>query len=510
MRKSWLVTIASLLILASCERGNDISRLNIAVSSEPPTLDVMVNTSLISRIIAVGNIYEKLFVLDGEGKIRTELAESYGITSDGRVLTIRIRDGVPFHDGKIMDAEDVVSSLNRWLDRYGTANSFVSGSRFKAIDDDTIQIESDNSLILFPYLMASAPQSAVITEKRIIDSLESGELLTKYIGTGPYKLSSWRSGDRIELSRFDDYKKYGESSSGVWGQKNAYIDMLSYQFVPDSVTRRLGLQSGQFDFINDVMSEDRPVFERDENIYTIEGGESGSIALVFNKKEGIGTDVDFRKAVSLLLDYDSLLKACYGDYGYAVHSDYMEKEQTLRSVDASENPYKGQNIELAKKFLDRSGYNGKSVRILTSNLSNLDKIAVAMKSDFERVGIESEIESVDWASMIEKRKDSSLWDIYISAYSRVALPQMKSYLSPSYPGWIDETEEGMELLQEMNNTKSVEEASIIWQNAQRSFWESVPVVIPGHYTTVYGARKSVKGIISQDGFFFWNAEKEEL
>ncbi len=504
-----IISIFLLLFCISCKKDDDTSSLAIAISSEPPTLDVMVNTSLISRIVAVGNIYEKLFVLDGDGSIRTELADDYNFSPDGKRLEIRIREGVLFHDGKTMDVYDVVSSLNRWLEKYAVANSFVSGSRFEILDERTIVIDSPSSLILFPYIMASSPQSAIITEKSIIDSLDSGELITKYIGTGPYKLSSWKSGDQIVLSRFEEYSQYGDSSNGLWGTKRANIETLDYKFVPDSVIRRIGLQSGQFDFINDVMSEDRSYFEKDNGIYMIGGSESGSIALVFNKKEGIGCDVDFRRAVSLSLDYDSIMKACYGNYGYSLHSDYMEKEQTSWVVDDIDNPYKGQNRERAKEMLSKSSYRGQKIRILTSNLSNLDKIALAIKSDFDKVGIECEIITTDWTSMIEKRKDPSSWDIYISAYSKVSIPSMKSYLSSTYPGWIDEEDVGMKILEKVNHSKSIEEASDLWSEAQKDFWRSVPVVIPGHYITVYGARRELEGVICQDGFFFWNAKKEE-
>lgn len=498
-----------LLLLISCSNREMGDVLNIAISSEPPTLDVMVNTSLISRIISVGNIYEKLFVLDSKDEIALELASGYSLSEDSRKLTIIIRDNVLFHDGNEMRAEDVCASMNRWLDKYAVANTLVHGSRFSIVDDHAIAIESTSSLALLPYLVASSPQSAIITEKEIIDALAPGEIISSYIGTGPYMLSSWNSGSSIELERFAEYKCYADTADGIWGAKRANIEKLSYKIVPDSTTRRLGLQSGQYDFINDVMSEDRPFFDMDSNIYTIDGNESGSIALVFNKKEGICKNLDFRKGVSLSLDFDSLMKACYGEIGYSTHSLYMEKEQLLWNINDN-NKYSKQDLDSAKEYIKKSGYNGERIRILTANLSNLDKIAIVMKSELEKAGIESEIISVDWASMIERRKDPSSFDIYISAFSRVVLPQMKSYLSPSFPGWIDSDDYGVALISDMNNARSIEDAAMIWKEAQEYFWSTLPVLIPGHYTTAYAARSNLKGVIAQDGFFFWNAAKESL
>lgn len=504
--KKILVLLLFVISLFSCSDNSSSDVLKVAISSEPPMLDVMMSTSLISRLVSVGNIYEKLVVLDGDGKIRCELAEEYTLSDDMKSIEFKIRDGVKFHDGSLLDSNDVVQSLNRWIDLYAAARTFVGDNRFVATPDGIVRMDSDSSLALFPYLLASAPQSAVIMPSEVISSVKNGETINNYIGTGPYYLDSWTSGEKLVLKRFDSYVSCSDEANGIWGRKDANIPVLEYYVVSDSTTRRLGLQSGQYDFINDLMSDDRDAFSDTSKYQIIQGGESGSIALVFNKKEGIGTDLNLRKGISLALDPDSLLRACYGDFGYNVHSDYMEKEQTTW-VASDVNPYQGQDIALAMKYLNASNSKG-PVRILTSNLSNLDKIALAMESDLGKVGLDVEIISVDWASMIEKRKDSSAWDIYISAFSRVPIPQLKSYLSPNFPGWINQEEEALGLMEEMNHALSMDEAALLWKDAQSKLYESVPAIIPGHYITAYAAKSNIKGIINQDGFFFWNSKME--
>lgn len=497
-----LIIIAIAIVFSSCkETANE--GLRIAVSQEPVTLDVMVNTSLSGRIIAVGNIYEKLLVLDSEGRIRPELCSSYTLSEDGRRLEFRLRDAL-FHNGEHMRAEDAAASMNRWLSKCSAARDIAGDSSFE-YSDGVLHIESSSSLALLPYLIASAPQSAVIIpESSVLSEGEDG-LIRDAIGTGPYRLSSWSAGESIVLEKAEGYMKSSSSSDGIWGEKNAYIERLEYFFVPDSVTRRLGLESGLYDFINDVMSDDLPSFLSDDRISVHQGGESGSIALVFNKKEGPGSDPDFRKAVSLALDKESLMKACYGETGYSIHSDYMEKEQSIWKTDASD-PYADKDIEKARRYLAASSYDGRKFRILTSNLSNLDKIAVAMASELEEIGIACDIIAVDWATMMEKRKDSSSYDLFISAFSSVVLPQMKLYLSPSYPGFFSNAEIESDIVR-MGESMTIEEASGKWKSIQEELWEYIPAIIPGHYITVYASSSSVEGIIIQDGFYFWNARK---
>lgn len=494
--KKALIILMFALIVVSCRADKD--HLSIAVSSEPSTLDMHVNTSLIARTILVGNVYEKLFVLDQDGDVRCELAEDYALSEDGRSLSISIRDNVKFHNGEVMDVEDVIYSMNRYLDYYGTSELFVGDSRFTAIDEKTIEITADNSLALFPYLIASSPQSAVIVPaETLLD-----DILSEGIGTGPYCLSSWKSGEYIELKKFDGYISCSDNSDGIWGKKSASIPTLRYLFVPDAVTRRLGLESGLYDFINDVMSQDAKAFESNKDIELLSAGESGMIALVFNKKEGLSTNLDFRKAASMLFDSENIMRACYGDRGYSTHPNYMEIEQS-EWISGKDNPYFAVNEIEARALLDGC-YNGEKVRILTSNLSNLDKLALAVASDLKKGGVDAEVIAVDWATMLEMRKDSSSWDIFISAFSQVPLPILKSFLNPTFPGWIGEEE--TELLSSVNSALTLDEAVEAWKSVEPKLWEALPAYVPGHYSTEYASSSNLDGVIVQNGFYFWNAK----
>ncbi len=491
-----------LILAVSCpaEKSGD-GNINIAVSQEPVTLDIASSTTLMGRIIASGNIYEKLLVLDGEGKIREELASSYLLSNNNRTLTFKIRNGVMFHDGSTMTAEDVAASMNRYLSLYSRASETVGGSTFEVVDDETIEITSDNSLLFLPLLIASSPQEAVIMPSRLINGTDK---VSHYIGTGPYRMGEWITGEKIVLYKFDSYSEYGTSASGRWGQKRAQNSSLTYYFVPDSVTRTLGLESGQYDFINDVMSSDYERLEKMDGIKLIEGDESGSIALVYNKKSGPLRDKSLRQAVSLALSSSDLMASCYGKSGYSVSSEYMESFQTgwLTQYTSAFSSY---DTASARELL--SGKGEIKLRILTSNLSNLERIAFAAREDLGKVGIECEIITLDWAGFMEKRNSPDEWDIYISAFTTVPVPQMKSYFSPSFPGWMEEESEAYAVIKEMNEADTLEEAEKIWRDGAASIDDYAPVYIPGHYSTVYAQSTTLENIIIQNGFFFWSCTR---
>ena len=238
----------------------------------------------------------------------------------------------------------------------------------------------------------------------------------------------------------------------------------------------------------------------------MDGEESGVIALVFNKKEGVFKSQEIREAAALSFDRKELMKSCYGDYGWSLDSQYMEKGSGFYITDIQDPTYE-RNVDKASDILS-SLYDGTEIKILTSNLSNLEKIAYAAESELESAGFDVKVIVTDWAGMMEKRKDGNEWDIFISAFSKVPLPQMKSFLSPTYPGWIEEDSDAYKSFLSLDEEVTIESAEEKWRDVQKNLWNYLPSYIPGHYSTSYAKSNKLQGVIIQDGFYFWNAYVE--
>ena len=493
MKKLNALFVVIILLLSSC-RSDDGTMLSVAVAQEPPTLDVMVNSSVSGRNIVVGNVYERFLVLDENGDILPWLASGYELSEDGHTFWLSIRENVFFHDGTKLELSDAIASLNRWIGVYGNAGKLTAGAFFTE-EDGRLVMRSSASLALLPLMLSSSPQAAVAFQKEAIDNETDNGLVASSPGTGPYKIMEWIPGAYIDLSLNGDY----------WGEKPV-IEDIRYNFVQDPVTRRMGLESGQYDFIDTVLSDDIPALSENDSITLHQGGETGSIVLVMNKREGIGMDNDFRKAVSLLIDREELMRSCYGDYGYSLHSDYMEEGEGW-SVDPSLDPYGRHDSEKAMAMLASSKYNGEKIRILSSNLSNLDKIAITLSFQLEEAGIDTEIIILDWASFSAARYDSSSWDIYVSATSRVVLPIEKGYLFSTSAGGFDDVE-SENLIEQVSASPTLDEAKDRWMAAQLRLWEYIPVIVPGHYSTVYASSSALQEIGFSDGYDFRKASFE--
>ena len=120
------------------------SELNVAIAANPPSLDPPTINSNIVGGIGI-HVYESLFAMDENYEPKPVLAESYEISEDGLVYTIKLRQGVKFHNGQEMTADDVVASMNRWLKLSPKANTLIGGSVFEKVDDYTVTMTANEA-----------------------------------------------------------------------------------------------------------------------------------------------------------------------------------------------------------------------------------------------------------------------------------------------------------------------------------------------------------------------------
>ncbi|MDR1177181.1 MAG: ABC transporter substrate-binding protein [Treponema sp.] len=506
------VICLSLVVFAGCrEDGGPESdalyeeTLTIAVMQESPSLDLHKNSTLIARQIGDGTIWEKLVTLSSASEAVPELAERFETGEGGRSLTFYLRRGVPFHDGSIMDAEDVISSLNRWIESFSSVREMAGASRFEKVDDYTVRIRFENPALSFPEIMAGSAQPAVITTAEACGDEDERGFLRRYIGTGPFKFAEWKLNQYILLERFDSYAPYGDPDKPADGwavYKKPAAEKICFQIVPQSATRLAGLETGQFQADYNLVEDDLPRLKAMKDVETV-SYQAGSMLLIFNKKQGLGTNLYFRQAINAALDAEEILKACFGEE-YSLNSSYMEDPESFWFSRAGAEYYNRRDIALARELLKKADYRGEVLRILISNMGTFDRGALVLKQQLEALEIPVELEIVDWAAMLQYRNDPSRYDIFITNFVSVPSPLLKLFFGPSYPGW-SEDETLQHLVRELTSAENREEAKQRWDNLQGYCWVSLPVINVGHFGSTHAWNKKLENIITFKGLYFWNA-----
>ena len=187
--------------------------MHIAVSANPPTLDTQISNSNIVGQIAY-HIFEPLFAMDENYEPQPVLAESYEVSEDGLEYTIKLREGVKFHNGNEMTADDVVASMNRWIEKSPKANTLIGGSTFEKVDDYTVKMTANQASSDIITVLANPIMFAAIYPAEIVEAA-TDEGISEFIGTGPYKLAEWKQDQYIKLEKNDDYQGNENATSGL-------------------------------------------------------------------------------------------------------------------------------------------------------------------------------------------------------------------------------------------------------------------------------------------------------
>lgn len=479
--------------------------LEFAFNAQPPTLDPLATTATATRDVA-RTIFESLVTFDSNYQVQPLLAESFEVNQEENQVIFKIRKGIKFHNGKELTVDDVVASMERWANKSAQAKSFLPNITFSAPDDETIIAQLESSGFVDMFIFADQTQIAAIMPKEIAEQEEVKE----YIGTGPYKFVEWKQDQHILVEKFDEYVSPNGEPNGLAGKREVFVDQIKFNIVPDSNTRVTGVQTGDYHLGNFIPYDSVPMLENDGNVQLrIEEANVGGI--IFNKAKGVFSDVKMRQAVAAALDIEAILYAAYADEKFFSKShELMLESQVDWYTDAGAENYNQKDIEKAKKLIEEAGYNGEVIRIITSReYEDYYAFAVVAQEQLKALGLNVELEVYDWATVLEKRQNPDVYDIFTSGWALRPTPVQYPFLesASAWPGWTNSEEIDNAILN-IRNAKSAEEAKEHTINLQTAFWEYLPIIKVGNSTEITGYRSSVKGFEYLVGPILWNVSIE--
>ena len=447
--------------------------LHIAFGDVPDTLD-LTNTSSDSAVnIMRGTVFETLVSQNADYEVVGELADSYEVSEDATTYTYHLRENMTFHNGEVMDADDVVASMNRWLDNFETVAENTNGGRFEKVDDMTVQIVMPEPYLYLNELIATAAQVPIICPASVIESSvdPTTNNLTEFIGTGPYMFDEWAADQYIRLVAYEDYVPYGDETSGWTGMREASTPIVYWDIVTDETTQIAGMQSGEYDMVAGLSGDNYEQFASDDSFRTYTYLE-GDTVMIYNKREGIASDAAFRRAVNMALNCDDIAAAAYGsDEFYTIQSSYISVESSDWYSTAGSEYYNTGDTEGARALLEEIGYNGEEFRLLVgSDQSDFYNAAIVIEQQLEAAGINVTLVAVDWATYLTYSADQTMYDAFITSFSVKPIPTLLTYLSATWDGWCEDSviQEGLAAI---NAASDMDEAVAVWNEIQQYCWE---------------------------------------
>ncbi|MET3504847.1 ABC transporter substrate-binding protein [Halalkalibacter oceani] len=476
--------------------------LRAAIGQQPETLDPHMSTGATVKYVT-RHIFEGLLAADSSFQPQPMLAESWEISDDGTIYTFHLREGVEFHNGKEMTAEDVTASMNRWLEQSSVATQIMGeDAYFQEEDDYTVTLHLEEARLTAIDAIASPKQFAGIMPKDVIEAADSTGI-TDYVGTGPFKFVEWRQDQYIHFEKFDQYQPVDFPADGLAGEKVAIVDDLFFDIVTDSSTQLAGIQTGQYDIAYTLPNDNYEQLLDDPAINTMTDLYGNSFHH-FNKKEGIFTDFKMRQAVNAAVSNEEIMLGGWSHPDlYSLNSSYMGESQVWYS-EAGADEYDQADPDKAAQLLEEAGYNGEEIVILTNNDSELYNTSVILHEQLSQLGMNVKLDVYDRATYSERRTNSANWDLLAVGLSTVTTPSQHLSLSASWYGWTED-ETVHQMLAEIEAVSTLEEGTAIWDDLQAYLWtEYLPGTKHGDYYYYIAARDNVEGVTILEGPILWN------
>jgi peptide/nickel transport system substrate-binding protein len=481
----------------------------VVTNGEPPTLDVHQTTAGITSEIGY-NMYETLFTFDAQYQFIPMLAESHTVSEDTLTHRIVLRQGVPFHNGELMTADDVIASINRWGQLSGVGKRLLAATKEIArVDDHTIEIRLSQAFGTVPIALGQNSQGCAIYPKSVIDK-STLEPLTEQIGTGPYKLAEWKADAYIRLARFEEYAALPGGPNGYGGRKQQYVDTMEFIPAPDESARVAGLQAGDYDVAaqQTIGNDQYEVLKDSDGVIAEISQPTNWDVLYLNWKSPLIGNLAMREAIQAALDHLPILLSARGGEEFIRLDPGLMMLQTPWHTSNGQDRYNMNNPDLAKQKLLEAGYDGTPIRFMTSQeYSFMYGAAIVIKQQLEAVGMAVDLQVSDWATVVERRTQPDAWDMFTSSHGFIPDPIQITFVGQmnQFPGWWS-SEASLALAAELAAESEFAIRYPIWEQLQRNAYTEIPAIKIGDSSECMVRRDNVGGWTSQieRAIMYWN------
>ncbi|MCZ8511522.1 ABC transporter substrate-binding protein [Paenibacillus filicis] len=360
--------------------------------------------------IPLFHMQETLVAVDDDSNFVPMLAGKWEVLDNGATYRFYLRKGVKFHNGKEMTAEDIEYSLKRYMQVSPRKGEFPIKD-FVTEDPYTIKLVLDKPSGGFLAALANPFYPAVIMPKGMVE--EQGGTVKNPIGTGPYQFVEWVPGQSMTMKKFPDYSPVDGNLSGLGGKKIAYADRIVLRIMTDPAVRINALQSGEVNFITDVAANQFKGFENNNKIQTYNVPSLSWGMIEFGAKKPPFNNVLMRQAAAYAINTKEITNVAF--YGLAKEATSPVSpllKNWFTDVHKTPNEY---NPEKAKELLKQAGYNGEKIVISASKAyQHHERSAVTLQQELKAVGMNVEIEWLDWPTWLSTRRNTGDFNILIT------------------------------------------------------------------------------------------------
>jgi peptide/nickel transport system substrate-binding protein len=394
----------------------------IAHTSDPGSLNPAITTGFNTHFVT-DQIFNGLVGLDDELNPLPELATSWEVSEDGTVYTFQLQEGVTWHDGQPFSSADVKFSFEEALLKFHSRTKAGLETILEAIETpDDLTVVFRFTQPYGPLLQRLDVVEAPIIPKHIFEGkdLQNDPANLTPIGTGPFKFVEYVKGEQVTLERNENYFRAGLP----------YFDRVIFRIIPDANTATLALEQGEVDFLFSVQGSDIARLQSTPDI-TLEpgfGGSGGSLCqntLIPNLTKAPFDQLEVRQAFYQALDRQFILENVYFNQGSVSTGPISRQMSWAYSPEVGEYPF---DPARAEELLDAAGYprgaDGTRFSVVFTHPASFAKLGEAMREQLKTVGINLELESMDFNAAVDKVFKDKNFDLGVASYCNGPDPEI--------------------------------------------------------------------------------------
>ncbi|WP_376095753.1 ABC transporter substrate-binding protein [Roseomonas sp. CCTCC AB2023176] len=520
MRRRSLITAAAALPLARPALAQDTRARTLRFVPQA-SLAALDPIAVIATITTTHGfcVFDTLYATDRALNPHPQMAAGHEVSADGLLWTIRLRDGLRFHDGSPVTSRDCVASLRRWAAR-DTFGAILARAvaEWGTPDDRTLAIRLTRP---FPAMLTALSKPAgvppFVMPARIATATPPDRPITEVVGSGPWRFvpAEYVSGSRVVYARNEAYVPRDEPADGASGGKRVHFDRMEWHILPDGATAAAALQRGEVDWVEYPLPDLVPLLGRDRNLRTQVYDPLGFLgAMRFNHLHAPFNNIEARRAVRDLISQSDHMASV------SMEGDWRECRAmfpcTIPGV--TDFPRAARSEAECREAVRAAGLAGAKVVIINPT----DFAAIAPQGRLvadvcKRLGFDVDLVETDWTAVLARRNSKAApaqggWSIHPTNFpaASIANPALnfatRGNGEGAWFGWPTDAAAEAAVARWLDAPDATAQ-SAAFADLQRAAWDSVPFAPTGLFVLRTAFRADLRDVLQGPNPYLWNLRR---
>jgi peptide/nickel transport system substrate-binding protein len=371
-------------------------------------------------------VFDTLYGLDDKYQAHPQMAAGHTVSADRKEWQITLRDGLKFHDGTPVLANDCVASIQRWgkRDAFGAVLAAAT-DELSAASDTVIRFRLKKPFALLPDALAVTTNMCCIMPERLAKT-DPFQQVTEMVGSGPFRFIAAERvpGSKVVYEKFTGYvPRSGGPAEGTAGPKTVHFDRVEWTVQPDPATASAALASGEFDWWENPTIDLVPQLKANKKLVVVVKDHTGEIGCMrFNRLLPPFDNPAICRVVVSAIDQNDYMQAVAGaapdlirtGVGLFVPGTPMASTVGVDTMKGPKDP------DALKRALAAAGYKGEKIVVLAaSNFPTINAEAEVAGDMLKKIGFNVDYQALDWGTVVQRRAskeplDKGGWNIFFT------------------------------------------------------------------------------------------------